>query len=132
MNQEAEKQILERFGIKGVRLDNLEEIYSPFNSGLPNMIDTRRYLIQKGMTGELADTLAKRYINKLESKGSHICSIMDLFDSCKDESKSLNALLNNRIQDVHLNYQTWNEYLQSVATSQVKDAMHKVSAIHGS
>lgn len=30
------------------------------------MIETRSYLMQRGMSSELADQLAKRYINKLE------------------------------------------------------------------
>ncbi len=58
------------------------------------MHGTRSFLIKKGMTSELADNLAKRYINKLESAANgHICSIMDLFSSAKNNSESLNALL---------------------------------------
>jgi hypothetical protein len=49
------------------------------------MVDNRKFLIKHGMTSEFADTLAKRYINRLEtSKDVHICSIMDLFDSKND------------------------------------------------
>lgn len=68
------------------------------------MAETRRYLIQKGMTAELADTLAKRYINRLESSKGHICSIMDLFDSRKDQSKSLNTLMKSNMLNVYINY----------------------------
>lgn len=67
------------------------------------------------MTAELADSLAKRYIDRLESatKGEssqgHVCSIMDLFDSRQDQSRALNTLMKAKTSDVHLNYKTWNE-----------------------
>ena len=37
LNQEAQKAVLERFGIKNVSLDNLEQVYNPLNSGFSNL-----------------------------------------------------------------------------------------------
>lgn len=59
--------MLERFGIKGVNLDNIEQVYNPVNTGIASMSATRTFLIQKGMSEELADSLAKRYLNRLET-----------------------------------------------------------------
>lgn len=58
---------MERFGFQGVQLDNLEDLFNPMCSGFGSMLDTRAYLLQKGMTSTFADNLAKRYITKLES-----------------------------------------------------------------
>lgn len=82
INQEASRNVLERFGIKGVNLNNIEQVYNPVNTGIASMQDTRTFLIQKGMSEELADNLAKRYLNQLEtSKSVQIVSVMDLFNS---------------------------------------------------
>jgi len=65
-----------------VTLDNIEQVYNPVYTGIASMSETRTFLIQKGMTEELADTLAKRYLNRLEnSQTVSIVSIMDLFNS---------------------------------------------------
>jgi hypothetical protein len=45
INEEAENAILERFGIHGVRLDNIEEVYNPIKSGMGSMAETRKHLI---------------------------------------------------------------------------------------
>lgn len=104
LNQEAAKIILDRFGIKNVALDNLEQLYNPLNSGLPSMQETRRHLIQRGMTEELADTIAKRYITRCE-QGGHVCSIMDLFNSSSNASASINALMKTEsLKDIHFAY----------------------------
>ncbi len=79
---------------------------------------TRTYLIQKGMSEQLADSLAKRYLNRLEtSKSVSIVSLMDLFNSSKSQAAAdaLTALLRaNLSTDVSLNYQTWSDYQQSL------------------
>lgn len=51
-------------------------------TGIASMQDTRTFLIQKGMSEELADSLAKRYLNRLETSNAvSIVSLMDLFNS---------------------------------------------------
>jgi hypothetical protein len=65
------------------------------------------------MTADLADSLAKRYISKLETS-THVCSIMDFFDSHK-RPESLSALLKAPFTSVNLSYQTWDQYQQGVA-----------------
>ena len=67
MNEEAAAAVFERFGVKGINLDNLEQLYSPLKSGFGQMHECRSHLIYKGMTPQLADHLAKRYISKLEN-----------------------------------------------------------------
>lgn len=118
--------MLERFGIKGVSLDNLEQIYNPLNSGFGSLHATRTHLIQRGMTSDLADSLAKRYLNRLEqSSTTHIVSLMDLFNS-STSATALNALLKaNLSTDVHFAYQTWDEYLQTLAEKQVYSALQR-------
>lgn len=82
LNQEAQRALLHRFGFKGINLDNIEDVFNPANTGLPTMKATRTYLIQKGMTEELVDKLARRYIQKIESSADvKIFSLMDLFNS---------------------------------------------------
>lgn len=106
--------MLERFGIKGVNLDNIEQVYNPVNTGIASMSATRTFLIQKGMSEELADSLAKRYLNRLETSNSvSIVSLMDLFNSSTSQAsaEALSAILRaNLATDVYLNYQTWGEY----------------------
>ena len=111
MNEEAAAFVWERFGIKGVNLDTLEQVFNPLKSGNASLHATRTHLIKKGMTTEMADSLAKRYIFKLEqSDKSHVCSIMDFFDSHKSAA-ALNTLLKAKMSDVHFSYQTWDQYL---------------------
>lgn len=78
------------------------------------------------MTPDLADSLAKRYINKLESSNGHICSIMDFFNSSQN-SESLNTLLKANLNDVHLAYQTWEDYLQGLAHKQVAGVLQRAN-----
>ena len=82
--------MLERFGIAGVGLDNLEEVYNPIRSGLFSMSENRANLIQKGMTAHLAETLARRYI--LKSDSNQVFTLMDFFSSTSSHSEALNAL----------------------------------------
>ena len=69
------------------------------------------------MTAELADALAKRYISNLET-GTHICSIMDFFDSRK-RPESLSALLKAPFTSINVSYQTWSQYQQGLAYKQL-------------
>jgi len=46
---------------------------------------------------------------------------MDLFNSQKNKSKSLNILMKSKLEDIHLNYQTLSEYSWRVAEKQVRD-----------
>lgn len=62
LNEEATRTLLERFGIKGLTLDTVEQVYNPAKTGIASMLETRNYLIHKGMSETLADNLAKRYI----------------------------------------------------------------------
>ena len=111
--------MLERFGIRGVSLDNLEQLYNPMHSGFTSLHATRTHLIKNGMTDDLADNLAKRYINRLESAANgHICSIMDFFNS-KASAESLNTLLKSSMSDVHFAYQTWEGFRQGLANKHV-------------
>jgi hypothetical protein len=50
LNEEASRAIMERFGFKGISLDNIEDVFNPSVSGIGNMQATRSYLIQRGMT----------------------------------------------------------------------------------
>ena len=131
INQEASRAVLERFGIKGVNLDNIEQVYNPVNTGIASMSATRTFLIQKGMSEELADSLAKRYLNRLEtSKSVSIVSLMDLFTSSTSQAsaEALSALLRaNLATDVYLNYQTWGDYQQTVQDKLVHSLLQQHS-----
>jgi hypothetical protein len=50
LNEEASRAIMERFGFKGISLDNIEDVFNPAVSGIGNLQATRSYLIQRGMT----------------------------------------------------------------------------------
>jgi hypothetical protein len=117
LNGETQRSVLQRFGIKGVSLDNIEQVYNPLISGISSMHATRTFLISKGMTNELADNLARRYINKLESSGQ-IFSIMDFFNTASNAT-ALNTLIKSNMSDVNFAYQTWDEYKQGLADKSV-------------
>lgn len=129
INQEASRAVLERFGIKGVNLDNIEQVYNPVKTGITSMSATRTFLIQKGMSEELADSLAKRYLNRLEtSKSVSIVSLMDLFNSSTSQAsaEALSALLKaNLATEVCLNYQTWGDYQQTVQDKLVRSLLQQ-------
>ena len=99
-------------------MDNIEQVYNPVNTGIASMEDTRTFLIQKGMSAELADSLAKRYLNRIEnSEATKIISLMDLFNSSQSQSagEALTDLLRaNLASDAFLNYQTWSDYQSSL------------------
>lgn len=118
LNEEAAQIVLDRFGVKGVSLDNLEQVYNPLVSGFGTMQAARAHLIKKGMTAELADKLAQRYISKLEQEGSQVYSLMDFFNG-KASADAINALLKNPLTQVHFSYQTWADYKQGVADKNV-------------
>jgi hypothetical protein len=50
LNEEASRAIMERFGFKGISLDNIEDVFNPSVSGIGSMQATRTYLIQRGMS----------------------------------------------------------------------------------
>ena len=45
LNEEARASIIERFGITGVSLDNIEQLYNPIHSGFGSIHETRSFLI---------------------------------------------------------------------------------------
>lgn len=102
LNEEVAKIMLTRFGLPKLTLDNIEEVYNPQVSGHGSMAETRAFLLQRGMNAELADLLARRYINKLESS-SKIYTVMDFFDSHKDASAN-NDLQAAPLSQVHFSY----------------------------
>ena len=119
---------MQRFGLKGVTLDNLEQVYNPLVSGFANMAETRAFLIKRGgMTSQLADNLAKRYINKVEQEGT-VFSVMDLFNG---DAKSLDLLVRSPIGQVQFGYQTWNEYTQEVSHRQHEGVLHQRGVASG-
>jgi len=56
-------------------------------------------------------------------EGSVICTLMDLFDSRQDRSKSLNALSRAPIENIALNYMTWREYALSIHEKKQRDIL---------
>ena len=91
------------------------------------MLDTRLHLLRNGMTAQFADLLAARYIRGLEDQEmSQIASILDLFQTKRDEFSALKAVLDAPTRDCRLNYQTLGEY-----TKQVNDH-YKVQALQAS
>lgn len=71
------------------------------------MIDTRAFLIKKGMKEEFADDLAKQYITRLEGRNNvKIVRIMDLFDTSSNtnNAEALTLLMKVPLKNVSLNY----------------------------
>ena len=67
------------------------------------------------MTPQFADLLAARYIRELEdNQTSTIATIMDLYDTNSDKFGAMKALLDGRMRDCRLNYQTLGEYSKSI------------------
>jgi hypothetical protein len=126
---------MERFGFKGISLDNLEDVFNPILTGIASMSATRTHLITRGMTEELADKLALRYIQKVESAPDvKIFSLMDLFNSSANHeaASALTALIqlpSLAHLGLNLSYQTWDEYRQAVSDSRVRSAVR--FATHG-
>ena len=85
------------------------------------------------MSEELADSLAKRYLNRLEtSKSVSIVSLMDFFNSSKsqDAADALTAILRaNLATDVYLNYQTWADYQQKLVDKRIQSALQQASGL---
>lgn len=103
-------------------------MFNPATSGMASMQATRTHLIQRGMSEELVDKLARRYIQKIESSADvKIFSLMDLFNtSSGDNSSALSALIalpTLSSAGLHLSYQTWAEYEQSLTDARVMSAL---------
>lgn len=94
--------------MSGINVENLEQLYNPLYTGIGSMEETREFLIERGMTTALADNLAKEYLLNLESKNAQIFSLMDFFNSKKNDSKAINALMAADMSSIHLNYRTFN------------------------
>jgi hypothetical protein len=77
------------------------------------MVETRAYLLKKGMKSQYADLLASKYIKKCETDG-HIVTIMNLFDTKRDDWASMKSVLNSPMEYIALNYQTLSHYQKSV------------------
>ena len=45
INQEASRAVLERFGIKGINLNNIEQVYNLVYTGIASMSATRTFLL---------------------------------------------------------------------------------------
>ena len=52
---------------------------------------TRNYLLKKGMSEELVDILAKKYIAKLETNGK-VFSVVDLFNTKTEGAEAISFL----------------------------------------
>ena len=50
LNQSIETGFLKQYGISGMQFHNMEEVYSPLKSGFGSMLETREYLLKKGMS----------------------------------------------------------------------------------
>ena len=57
------------------------------------MLHTREHLIKHGMSGSMADYLARRYINNVE-RNSDFYTVMDFFDQ-KKHASAAKALFSN-------------------------------------
>ena len=51
-------------------MENIEQVYNAVNTGIASISVTCTFLILKGVSEELADSLAKRYLNRLETSKS--------------------------------------------------------------
>lgn len=102
LNEKMEQIFFEQYGIKGITIDNIEDVYDSRVTGLGDMMQTRDHLISKGMSGSFADYLARRYIKKVERE-SDIYTIMDFFDHRKNADAS-QALHSTSFEDMRLNY----------------------------
>jgi len=103
-----EQIFYENYNIRGINVDNLEQVYNAHVTGLGDMMQTRDHLISKGMSGSFADYLARRYINKVEKKND-IYAVMDFFDH-KNNANASQALHKATMSEMTLNYKTLNEY----------------------
>ena len=61
------------------------------------------------MSTQYADLLASKYIKNCETDG-HISTIMDLFDTKRDNWRAMKSVLSADMSDIHLNYQTLDFY----------------------
>lgn len=68
MNEATQQIFLKRYGIAGVTLDEMEQVYNPIVSGIGSMQETREFLVSRGMSTAQADHLARQYIQRLEGK----------------------------------------------------------------
>lgn len=76
------------------------------------------------MTVQFADLLAAKYIQKLEdSKKSKIYTIMDFFETKKDNFSAMKALADSNIKNVFLNYSTLNAYSRLINNTEMIKAM---------
>ena len=76
------------------------------------------------MTVQFADLLAAKYIQKLEdSKKSKIYTIMDFFETKKDNFSAMKALADSNIKNVFLNYSTLNAYSRLITNTEMIKAM---------
>jgi len=66
IDQKIQEVFLTRFGFKGIRFENMEDVYSPQVTGISSLGKTRSYLLKNGMSVQFADILAARYIKKIE------------------------------------------------------------------
>lgn len=95
INQQTSEWIAQRYGIFGVNMDNIEQVFNPTKSGFFSMHQTRSHLIKNGMIASFADSLAKRYISMLESNqaGNHVFSVIDLFNTSNKSDSAISALM---------------------------------------
>jgi hypothetical protein len=111
LNNATEVVIAERLGIEGIRLDNLEQIYNPANSGVFSILENRDNFVRKGMGQELADELAMRYIQIVEARSmGAVYTLFDAFStSSKHGSEAVRNLQEQPWAQIALNYETSGE-----------------------
>jgi len=109
LDSQIEKTFLNRFGIPGIGYANMEQVYSPYLSGIGSMEGTRNFLVSKGMTPHFAGLLASKYIKGLEEKGHTVVSVLDLFNNSGAGFEAVQALNEVPMSAVAINYQTLSE-----------------------
>ena len=93
----------ESYGIAGVSIDNIEQVFNPYVSGVAQLAEQRQRLVSAGMSVELADSLLKQYLNKVTREGN-VFSLIDFF--VNREAKEALHSPHLAMKDVCLNFAT--------------------------
>ena len=72
----------EDFNVQSLDWDRMEQIYNPYISGVNLIDDQMSKLVAKGMSVDLAETLARDYLNSVAQR-SNTFTLMDLYSSNK-------------------------------------------------
>ncbi len=93
----------ENYGQDGIDVDNIEQMFNTYVSGVYSVSEQTDRLVSAGLSVDMADTLGRQYLSTI-ARESSVHTLMDLFEDEKAKKALHNPLVD--MKQIVLNFQS--------------------------